>query len=325
MSLIVAKFGGTSVANLRRMERCAAIVKKLSQKHEVIVVVSAAFNTTNKLMEQLDHFKDTATATPFHDVVLSSGEQVVLGLFALMLKKYGFKPKTFLGYQVPIITTSAPTQSEIVDIPTGKLISSLKEGFMPIVAGFQGVSKEGMITTMGRGGSDITAVELAHYLRADECQIYSDVEGVYTSDPRVIPAAKRLDVLTYDEMFQLSKCGAKVLQETAARKALEKKVKVRLLSSFIDSAGTLLTEDIHEKSRFASLFIKGKEGYIVGKNIGALKLKGKKLSDTVIQIDTGVQDVKELHDQLLKRYSGAERSEGEGSNEASRDPSLRSG
>ncbi|USO02554.1 MAG: aspartate kinase [Alphaproteobacteria bacterium] len=299
MSLIVAKFGGSSVANIRRVERCVAIVKKLMQHHKVVVVVSAAFNTTNRLEDQLSHFEGDQK-TSFHDLVLSTGEQVVVGLFSLALQKHGMKPKSFLGYEVPIITSATPTHAEIADIPTGKLLASVREDFIPVVAGFQGVSKDGVITTLGRGGSDLTAVELAHYLQADECQIYSDVEGVYTSDPKIIPTAQRLDYLTYDEMFQLSKCGAKVLQENAARKALEKKVKVRLVSSFIDSPGTVLVEDVKEKSRFASLYMNGKEGYIVGKNVSAMNINGQKLSDAVLQIDTNAGDIKTLHDDLLK-------------------------
>jgi len=300
LSLIIAKFGGTSVANVRRIERCISIIKKLSTHHQIVVVVSAAFNTTNKLQEQLDHF-DSMSPTSFHDLVLASGEQITVGLFSLMLQKHGFKPKAFLGYQVPIMTTDVPTQADIIDIPKEKLSASLKAGFIPVVAGFQGVSKDGVITTLGRGGSDVTAVTLAHYLSADECQIYSDVEGVYTSDPNVISTAKRLSHLTYDEMFHLSKCGAKVLQDKAAHVALEKNVNVRLLSSFVDSAGTVLTKDIQTPSRFASLFLKDRTtGYMVGKNISSLDIAGTTISNTVVQIDLNAQDPKELHDQLVK-------------------------
>lgn len=295
--MIVAKFGGTSVANLRRIERCMAIVKKISLTEPVVVVVSAMAGVTNKLQQYVDPFE---TSTFFHDLVISSGEQITVGLFCLMMEKYGLKPKSFLGWQVPIITSSVATNAIIQNIPVKNVQRAIKEGYIPVIAGFQGVTTDNQITTLGRGGSDTTAVYLAYYLKARECQIYSDVEGVYSSDPNMISTAQRLNYLTYEEMFELSHCGAKVLQIYAAQKALEKKVNLRLLSSFIESEGTLLTEDIKEKARFASLYIRDHKGFLIGKNIDQLKnIKGKRVNANVIQIDPDKQNPKSLHDSLL--------------------------
>ena len=304
MSLIVAKFGGTSVANLRRIERCIPIIKKLRQNHQVVVVVSAMAGETNRLQSYLNAFKKSSS---FHDLVLSSGESITVGLFCLMLEKHGFKAQSFLGWQVPIITSSQPTDAVIYDIPSQKIHAALNDDIVPVIAGFQGVSENGCITTIGRGGSDTTAVYLAHALKAYECQIYSDVEGVFTSDPNVISSAKCLETLTYHEMFQLSHVGAKVLQLYAAQKALEHQINVRLLSSFIECQGTLLTKDIEPQARFASLYIQDNIGFLVGKNIAQLTSLASiapiapiKFNQNVIKIDLQKHSPKELHDRLIQ-------------------------
>ena len=300
MSLIVAKFGGTSVANIRRIERCIPIIKKLTQNYRVVIVVSAMAGVTNRLQHYVDDFKES---TYHHALVLSSGEQIAAGLMALALEKQGIPSQTFLGWQVPIITNDTPTDASIVDIPISEIQKTLDNTIIPIVAGFQGITKDKRITTLGRGGSDTTAVYLAHYLKAKECQIYSDVDGVYSSDPNIISSAKRLDSMTYNEMFLLSRYGAKVLQVDAAQKAMEKQVNLRLLSSFIESQGTLLTSDIKDSARFASLCVKDHEAFIIGKNITHLKIpdfQNNIISNDVIKIDTRLEDPKKVHDILLK-------------------------
>lgn len=240
MALLVQKFGGTSLAtldHLRRVARCVAANQE--QGHQIVVVVSAMAGTTNQLSDWLKEISPTFPfAQPAADLVLSSGEQITCGLLTLALKELGLEAKAWAGWQIPILTDGNHSNAQIQDIPTTALKQSLDAGEIAVVAGFQGISPEGYITTLGRGGSDTTAVALAAYLKADRCDIYTDVEGVFTADPRYIQDAKRLETLTYDEMLSLAASGAKVLHPHAAEFAKAHQLKLRILSSLGPGEGT---------------------------------------------------------------------------------------
>ncbi len=243
MARLVLKFGGTSVANVMRLEHVAEIVKKEAEAgHQVVVVVSAMAGITNELVSYVNALCPSKV-TPEHDVVLSSGEQVTSGLLALALQRLGLKSRSYLSWQIPILTSTSSSQAKILEIPTNQLECCLKEGSIPVVAGFQGMTKEGRLTTLGRGGSDTTAVALAAALKADRCDIYTDVNGIYTADPRLVPRAKKLKTITYAEMFELASQGAKVLQARSVELAMKHKVKLRVLSSFSESEGTTVVEE----------------------------------------------------------------------------------
>ncbi len=245
MSLFVKKFGGTSVASISDLENVASrIIKARSYGHDVVVVVSAMGNETDRL-------DDLAREVNFYgpdarreiDVLLSTGEQVTMSLLAMVLMKMGCDARSYTGGQVKILTDSAYTRARIQDVDTDKLRADLESGIVPVIAGFQGVNDRGDITTFGRGGSDTTAVALAAVLKADECQIYTDVEGVFTTDPRVVEDARCLKELTFEEMLELSSLGSKVLHSRAVEFASKYQVPLRVLSSFVDSAGTLITNE----------------------------------------------------------------------------------
>jgi len=245
MSLFVKKFGGTSVASISDLENVASrIIKARSYGHDVVVVVSAMGNETDRL-------DDLAREVNFYgpdarreiDVLLSTGEQVTMSLLAMVLMKMGCDARSYTGGQVKILTDSAYTRARIQDVDTDKLRADLESGIVPVIAGFQGVNDRGDITTFGRGGSDTTAVALAAVLKADECQIYTDVEGVFTTDPRVVEDARCLKELTFEEMLELSSLGSKVLHSRAVEFASKYQVPLRVLSSFGDSAGTLITNE----------------------------------------------------------------------------------
>ncbi len=244
MALYVLKFGGTSVANLARLEHVAQVVRQeMLNGNQVVVVVSAMAGITDQLVGYSQALCPHEP-TPEHDVVASAGEQVTAGLLALALKKAGMKARSFLSWQIPIHTDAVPTNARIQHISPDKLLASLRQGEIPVVAGFQGLSTEGMITTIGRGGSDTTAVAIAVALKADRCDIYTDVDGVYTADPRLVPDARRQDTLSYSEMFEMAAAGAKVLQARSVEMAMKHGVKLRVLSSLTDSPkGTEIVED----------------------------------------------------------------------------------
>ncbi|MCX7338790.1 MAG: aspartate kinase [Alphaproteobacteria bacterium] len=243
MARYVLKFGGTSVANITRLEHVANIIKNEAENgHELVVVVSAMAGITNQLTDYARALCPDEI-TPEHDVILSSGEQVTCGLLALCLRRLGFYARSFLAWQIPILTDSAPAHARITHIPTNELESFMKAGGIPIVAGFQGINPEGRLTTLGRGGSDTTAVALASALGADRCDIYTDVDGVYTADPRLVPAAQKLPTITYTEMFEMAAQGAKVLQTRSVELAMKNNVNVRVLSSFMNSSGTKVVNE----------------------------------------------------------------------------------
>ena len=238
MARLVQKFGGTSVADLERMEAAANLVaREIKAGHEVVVVVSAMAGATNGLLDL------TRVANPAHDAreydtVVASGEQVSAGLLALVLQRFGISARSWLGWQVPIRSDNTHSRARIEAIETKELERCLAAGQVPVVSGFQGVTADNRIATLGRGGSDTTAVALAAVLRADRCDIYTDVDGVYTADPRLVTKAVKLDRITYEEMLELASLGTKVLQTRSVELAMNHGVCVQVLSSFTDEVGS---------------------------------------------------------------------------------------
>ena len=243
MSLIVQKYGGTSVGSLDRIRAVAEKVMAVrGVGHRVVVVVSAMSGETNRLID-LARAIDPVPSPRELDVLLSTGEQVTIALLSMALESRGCPARSYTGGQVHILTDSAFTKARILEIDHRKILKDLDEGRVVVVAGFQGVDAEGNITTLGRGGSDTTAVALAAALKADECQIYTDVDGVYTTDPRIVPRARRLDRVTFEEMLEMASLGAKVLQIRSVEFAHKYGVRLRVLSSFEAGEGTLITSE----------------------------------------------------------------------------------
>ncbi|MCB1843678.1 MAG: aspartate kinase, partial [Halioglobus sp.] len=212
MSLIVQKFGGTSVGDIERIERVAEKVAGFrAEGHSIVVVVSAMSGETNRLIALAQQVQERPVPREL-DVLVSTGEQVTTALLSMALAERGVQAKSYTGGQVRILTDSAHTKARIREIDDERMRADLDAGYVPVVAGFQGVDEGGNITTLGRGGSDTTAVALAAALKADECQIYTDVDGVYTTDPRVVPEARRLERITFEEMLEMASMGSKVLQ-----------------------------------------------------------------------------------------------------------------
>jgi aspartate kinase len=241
MALIVQKYGGTSVGNPERIQAVAERVKRFrSEGHDVVVVVSAMSGVTDSLVKLARSI--TADPAPRElDVLLATGEQQTIALLSMALEKIGVPARSYTGHQVHILTDSAFGKARIVKIDEQRMREDLKHGRVVVVAGFQGVDEHGNITTLGRGGSDTTGVALAAALKADECQIYTDVDGVYTTDPRIVPQARRLDRITFEEMLEMASLGSKVLQIRSVEFAGKYRVPLRVLSSFEDGPGTLIT------------------------------------------------------------------------------------
>ena len=247
MPVLVMKFGGTSVANIDRIRRAAKRVGvEVAKGYDVIVIVSAMSGETNKLVGFVDEVSPLYDAREY-DAVVSSGENVTAGLMALTLQEMDVPARSWQGWQVPVKTTSAHSAARIEDIPPENIRAKFAEGMrVAVVAGFQGVSPEGRITTLGRGGSDTTAVAFAAAFGAERCDIYTDVDGVYTTDPRIASKARKLDKIAFEEMLELASLGAKVLQTRSVELAMRYKVKLRVLSSFeeqSDEAGTLVCDE----------------------------------------------------------------------------------
>jgi aspartate kinase len=249
MALIVQKYGGTSVANPERIRHVARRVARYkAMGHQVVVVVSAMSGETNRLIALAKDIMPDPDPREL-DVMVSTGEQVTIGMTALALMELGIKAKSYTGTQVKILTDDAYNKARILDIDQHNLKKDLDDGYVCVVAGFQGVDANGNITTLGRGGSDTTGVALAAALKADECQIYTDVDGVYTTDPRVVPEARRLEKITFEEMLELASQGSKVLQIRSVEFAGKYKVKLRVLSSFEEEGdGTLITFEENEEN-----------------------------------------------------------------------------
>jgi aspartate kinase len=242
MSIIVQKYGGTSVGSPERIKSVARRVARWqAQGHQLVVVVSAMAGETNRLIALARELQAQPDPREL-DVMVSTGEQVTIALLSMALLELGLKARSYTGAQVKIQTDSAHTKARIVRIDEQRLRRDLADGYVVVVAGFQGVDEHGNITTLGRGGSDTTGVALAAALKAEECQIYTDVDGVYTTDPRIVPAARRLKTVTVEEMLEMASLGSKVLQSRSVEFAGRYRVKLRVLSSFEDSSeGTLIT------------------------------------------------------------------------------------
>ena len=256
MSLIVQKYGGTSVGTPERIRAVARRVARYkSLGHQVVVVVSAMSGETNRLIGLAKEIMEEPDPREL-DVMVSTGEQVSIGMTALALIDLGIKAKSYTGSQVKILTDDAHTKARILKIDHNNIQEDLDKGYVVVVAGFQGVDEKGNITTLGRGGSDTTGVALAAALKADECQIYTDVDGIYTTDPRVVPEARKLDSITFEEMLEMASLGSKVLQIRSVEFAGKYKVKLRVLSSFEEEGdGTLIT--FEEKNNMEQPIISG--------------------------------------------------------------------
>ncbi|MCL4478684.1 MAG: aspartate kinase [Deltaproteobacteria bacterium] len=296
MALVVKKFGGTSVGDIEKIKNVARKVAKAKDRgDDLIVVVSAMSGETNKLVDFTNKTAEIPDLREY-DVVVSTGEQVTIGLLSIAFNAMGYRAKSFLGFQVPIITDSAFSKARILRIEHDLIKKALKEGNIVVVAGFQGIDEKGNITTLGRGGSDTTAVALAAALKADLCEIYTDVDGVYTTDPNIVPEARRLDKISYEEMLEMASLGAKVLQTRSVEFAMKYKVPVMVKSTFTDSGGTLVTEEKDmEEAIVSGIAYDKNEAKITLTKIpdkpGIASRLFKPLTDANINVDMIVQNV----------------------------------
>jgi aspartate kinase len=298
MALFVHKYGGTSVGTIERIEAVADKVKSFIENgHQVVVTVSAMSGETNRLIGLANQISDTPLPREM-DVLVSTGEQVTIALLAMALNKRGINARSFTGWQVGIKTDSSHTKARIEDIDTRSMREHLDVGGVVIVAGFQGIDEDNNITTLGRGGSDTTGVALAAALNADECHIYTDVDGVYTTDPRVVASARRMDKVTFEEMLEMASLGSKVLQIRSVEFAGKYKVPLRVLSTFKEGNGTLIT--MEENSSVENPVI---SGIAFNRDEAKLTLKGVAdipgvasrilvpVSDANIEVDMIIQNV----------------------------------
>ena len=299
MALIVQKYGGTSVGSPERIKNVAnRIAKFKAAGHDVVVVVSAMSGETNRLValaEAMQEYPDPREM----DVILATGEQVTIGLLAMALKNIGLDAKSYTGWQVAVTTDNSHTKARIENIDADHIHADIKEGKVIIVAGFQGIDGNGDITTLGRGGSDTSAVAMAAALKADECQIYTDVDGVYTTDPRVVPEARRLKTISFEEMLELASLGSKVLQIRSVEFAGKYKVRLRVLSSLQEGGeGTLITFEEDEDMEKAAV-----AGIAFDKNQARINVRGVPdkpgiayqilgaVADANIEVDMIIQNV----------------------------------
>ena len=252
--VIVQKFGGTSVGSGERIAAVAEIIKKEAEINTVVVVVSAMAGETDRLIELSKLFGDNPSKREF-DALISTGEKVSASLLAMALNSLGLKAKSYSAAQVSLKTTSNFSKAKILDIDKTKMEEILADGSIPIITGFQGITETGEVTTLGRGGSDTTAVAIAASLKADRCDIYTDVDGVYTTDPRIMPKARKLDQITFEEMLEMASAGAKVLQPRSVAMAMRHKVHLQVLSSFSDEPGTLVIDedDVMEEQKISGI------------------------------------------------------------------------
>ncbi len=299
MALIVQKYGGTSVGSAERIKNVAKrVAQTRAEGHDVVVVVSAMSGETNRLValaHEMQEFPDPREM----DVVLATGEQVTIGLLAMALKNIGVDAKSYTGWQVAVQTDNAHTKARIDHIDGDKIHADLKAGKIVIVAGFQGITADGDISTLGRGGSDTSAVALAAALKADECQIYTDVDGVYTTDPRVVPEARRMSTISFEEMLELASLGSKVLQIRSVEFAGKYQVRLRVLSSLQEGGeGTLITFEEDENMEKAVV-----KGIAFDKNQARINVRGVSdkpgiayqilgaIADANIEVDMIIQNV----------------------------------
>jgi len=303
MARIVMKFGGTSVADLDRIRSAAMRVKaQVELGDEVAVVVSAMSGVTNQLVGFCQALSPLHDAREY-DAVVATGEQVTSGLLAIALQTVGVEARSWQGWQIPLQTDDAHSKARIEEIAGGTLIARMQAGQVPVVAGFQGVGPNGRVTTLGRGGSDTSAVALAAALRADRCDIYTDVDGIYTTDPRIVTRARKLDRITYEEMLELASVGAKVLQTRSVELAMKERVRVQVLSSFGDAAppeegrlpGTLVVDEdeIVEQEMVAGIAYSRDEAKITVRRVpdrpGVAAAVFGPLADANVNVDMIVQ------------------------------------
>ncbi|GFE58774.1 aspartate kinase [Geobacter sp. AOG1] len=299
MALVVQKYGGTSMGSIERIRNVAKrVAKTYDAGNDMVIVVSAMSGETNKLValaNDICEFPDNRE----YDVLVASGEQVSIALLSICLKSMGYKAKSYHGWQVPVITDSAFSKARIEEIPDTNMRADLKDGTIVVVAGFQGIDREGNVTTLGRGGSDTSAVALAAALKADVCEIYTDVDGVYTTDPNICTDARKVEKVSYDEMLELASLGAKVLQIRSVEFAKKYNVDVHVRSSFNDNQGTMVTKEDKEmeavlvsgiaydknETKIAVMNVPDKPG-IAAKILSPL-------SDANISVDMIVQNVSE--------------------------------
>lgn len=297
MALIVEKYGGTSVGSVERINAVADTVAASHQRgEEMVVVVSAMSGETNRLLALADEVNPDRSERET-DVLLSTGEQVTIALLSMALQRRGVDARSYTGSQVRILTDNIHGRARILDIDSARVRGDLRQGRVVVVAGFQGVDAEGNITTLGRGGSDTTAVALAAALKADECRIYTDVDGVYSADPRIVPEARRLERITVEEMLELASLGAKVLQTRSVEFAGKFKVPLRVLSSFEPGPGTLITyeEDPMEQPLISGIAHNRDEAKLTIRGISdipgvAYRILGP-ISEAHVNVDMIVQNV----------------------------------
>ena len=299
MALIVQKYGGTSVGSAERIKNVAKrVAQTRAEGHDVVIVVSAMSGETNRLVALAHEMQELPDPREM-DVVLATGEQVTIGLLAMALKNIGVDAKSYTGWQVAVQTDNAHTKARIDHIDGDKIHADLKAGKIVIVAGFQGITAEGDISTLGRGGSDTSAVALAAALKADECQIYTDVDGVYTTDPRVVPEARRMSTISFEEMLELASLGSKVLQIRSVEFAGKYQVRLRVLSSLQEGGeGTLITFEEDENMEKAVV-----KGIAFDKNQARINVRGVSdkpgiayqilgaVADANIEVDMIIQNV----------------------------------
>ena len=294
--IIVQKFGGTSVGSVDRIDAVAEIIKKASKSQQIIVVVSAMSGETNKLVNLANHFGKNPDKREF-DALVSTGETISSALLAMALHSKGINAKSYSASQISMKTTDSFSKAKILDVDAEKILNVINDGFIPIITGFQGITEGGDITTLGRGGSDTTAVAIAAQVKAKRCDIYTDVDGVYTTDPKVVSNAKKLDSITMEEMLELAGQGAKVMQTRAVEFANKFDVPVRVLSSFNDGSGTLISleENSMENALVSGIAFQKDQVKFTLHGVGdtpgtAFKILGP-ISNADVEVDVIIQNV----------------------------------
>ena len=297
MARLVLKFGGTSVADPEHIRNAAGrVAREAAAGHEVAVVVSAMSGVTNDLVQQVAAVSPLYDAAE-HDAVVASGEQVTSGLMALTLQEMGVPARSFQGWQLPIRTDGTHSRARIRNVESSALRSAAASGQVAVVAGFQGLSPDGRVTTLGRGGSDTTAVALAAALEADRCDIYTDVDGVYTCDPRVVPRARKIDRIAFEEMLEMASQGARVLQTRSVAMAMRRGVRLQVLSSFLDTPGTLIVgeDEIVEEQVVTGVTVSREDAKVTLTGVedrpGIAAAIFGPLADAEINVDMIVQNV----------------------------------
>ncbi len=297
MARIVMKFGGTSMADLDRIRNVASRVQReVAAGHEVAVVVSAMSGVTNQLVAWCTGLSPLHDAREY-DAVVATGEQVTSGLLAIALQALGVDARSWAGWQAGVLTDGAHGKARIASVDGAALLAAMAGGQVPVVAGFQGLGPEGRVTTLGRGGSDTSAVALAAALRADRCDIYTDVDGVYTTDPRITARARKLDKIAYEEMLELASVGAKVLQTRSVELAMKERVRVQVLSSFADVPGTLVVDEdeIVEQAMVSGIAYSRDEAKITLRRVpdrpGVAAAIFGPLSEAQVNVDMIVQNI----------------------------------